>query len=209
MKSIEIPGTLRTELGSKHAARLRREDLVPCVIYGNGEPTHFSTPSKSFKILAYTPDAYIVKVNMGDKVIDCVMKDLQFHPVTDDIIHVDFVALVDGMPTQVELPVKLMGSSRGVRNGGVLKQSIRKLVVKALPENLPDSIDIDITELRIGQSIRVEEVKKEGDFEIMNAPSAVIVGVRTSRKAVAEEDEDEGAEGEAGAEASAEEAAEA
>ena len=191
MKSIEISAKLRTDLGTKYATRLRREGQVPCVIYGNGQSTHFSTDASSFRVLAYTPEAYIVKVNLGDRSVDCVMQDIQFHPVTDDIIHVDFRELVDGKATQMDIPLRLMGNARGVRNGGKLKQNLRKLVVKAMPADLPDSIDVDITNLRIGQSIKVEDVKPAGNFEFINSPGAVIVSIKTSRKAVADVDENE------------------
>ena len=196
MKSIEIEGSVRSDLGSKYAARLRKEGQVPCVIYGTGENTHFSTPKASFQTLAYTPDAYTDQVKADDKVDSCIMQDIQFHPVTDDIVHVDFIELMEGKMTQMEVPVRLNGSSRGVRNGGKLKQDLRKLIVKALPKNLPDAIEIDINELRIGESIRVEDVVAAGEFEIVNAANSVIVGVRTSRKAVDEEEEgEEAAEG--------------
>jgi large subunit ribosomal protein L25 len=204
MKSIEISGTLRTDLGTKYATRLRREGQVPCVIYGNGESTHFSTPTSSFRTLAYTPEAYIVQASVGDKTISCIMHEIQFHPVTDDIIHVDFIELVEGKLTQMEIPLRLLGSARGVRNGGKLKQNLRKLVVKALPKDLPDSIDIDITDLRIGQSIKVEDVKTTGNFELTNSPGAIIVSIKTSRKAVDETvDEDDAEEASTEAEAEA------
>ena len=166
--------------------------------------THFSTPKGSFQTLAYTPDAYTVQIKVDDKVVSCIMQDIQFHPVTDDIVHVDFIELVEGKMAQMEIPVRLSGSSRGVRNGGKLKQNLRKLIVKALPKNLPDAIEIDINELRIGESIRVEDVIAAGEYEIVNAANSVIVGVRTSRKAVDEEEE----EGEEGAEGGEEGAAE-
>ena len=211
MKSIEIEGSVRSDLGSKYAARLRKEGQVPCVIYGTGENTHFSTPKGSFQTLAYTPDAYTVQVKVDDKVVSCIMQDIQFHPVTDDIVHVDFIELMEGKMAQMEIPVRLSGSSRGVRNGGKLKQNLRKLIVKALPKNLPDAIEIDINELRIGESIRVEDVVAAGDYEIVNAANSVIVGVSTSRKAVNEEEEDgtEGAEaGEEGASEGSEDSSE-
>jgi large subunit ribosomal protein L25 len=190
MKSIEIKGTPRTDLGSKFATRLRNEGQVPCVVYGGQEPIHFYTDNKSFKVIAYTPDVYAVTINLGDRSVKAVMQDLQFHPVTDNILHADFIELVDGKAVQVDLPINLMGTARGVRNGGRLKQNMRKLTVKALPQDLPASIDINMEPLRIGQSIKVEDIKKAGNYEFMNSGGAVIVSIATSRKAVADVEED-------------------
>lgn len=203
MKSIEIQGNVRSDLGTKYAVRLRREGLVPCVIYGNGQSVHFSTPSGSFRTLAYTPEAFIVNVTVDGNTIACIMQDIQFHPVTDDIMHVDFIELVEGKMTQMEVPIRLNGNARGVRNGGKLKQNLRKLVVKALPKDLPDVIEIDITDLRIGQSVKVESVTPSGNFEFVTSENAVIVSIQTSRKAV-DEDEEEGEEGAEAGEATAE-----
>jgi len=195
MKSLEIKGAIRTDLGTKYAIRLRREGLVPCVVYGGEDPIHFSTNSTSFRTLAYTPDVYAVTINLeGSKSVKAVMTDIQFHPVTDAILHVDFMELVDGKAVQVDIPIALIGASRGVKNGGRLKQNLRKLAIKALPKNMPAHIEVDITELRIGFSIKVEDLSKSGDFEFINSGGAVIVSVATSRKVVAE-DEIEGAGG--------------
>lgn len=193
MKSLEIKGALRTELGTKHAIHLRREGQVPCVVYGGDAPIHFSADTAAFRTLAYTPDVYAVTINLGSQSVKAVMMDLQFHPVTDAILHVDFMELVDGKPVQVDIPISLMGVARGVRNGGRMKQNLRKLSVKALPMNLPANIEINISDLRIGQSIKVEDLKKTGDFEFINSGGAVIVSIATSRKVVADEEEDEDA----------------
>lgn len=208
MKTIEIQATPREILGSKEAGKLRKEGQVPCVIYGGEAPIHFSADERAFRDVVYTPDAVKVKVNLGNQSVEAVMQDIQFHPVSDKLLHIDFIQLVDGKAATMEVPVNLMGTSRGVRNGGKLKVVLRKLKVRALPGNLPSSIDIDITELRIGQSIRVGDVKPSG-FEVLNSPSAVVASVKTSRTAVADEEEEGGAEGEAAAEAPAEAAAEA
>lgn len=210
MKSLTLEGTIREELGSKSAKQLRRDGHVPCVIYGGEEPVHFSAPAGDFRNLVYTPEAYVTEVKLGDKTVKAVMRDIQFHPVTDDIEHIDFIQLVDGKAVAVEVPVNLIGNARGVRNGGKLKINIRKLKVKATEENLPESIDLNIENLRIGQSVKVGEVKKEG-FEVLNAENAVIVSIKTSRNAVDDTDEEEesaeeGAEAEATEEAPAAEA---
>ncbi len=210
MESIAIKGTVRTDLGTKYAKQLRREGQVPCVVYGGEETIHFSAPTLSFRDLVYTSTVYIAKIEVDGKEIEAVMQDIQFDPVTDAITHIDFIQLVDGKPVTVNAPVRLNGNARGVRNGGKLKQFMRTLRVKALPQDIPASIELDITDLRIGQSIRVSSVDAKG-FEILSAENAVIVTIKTARNAVdeEEEDEDEGAEGAAegeGAEAATEEA---
>lgn len=204
MKSITIEGTLRADLGSKFARQLRTDGNVPCVIYGGEEPVHFYAPEGDFRHLIYTPEAHIVEVKVDGKTIKAVMQDLQFHPVSDKLIHVDFIQLVDGKAVSMDIPVVLQGNARGVRNGGKLKMNLRKLRVKATEENLPESIVLDIENLRIGESVKVEEAPK-GPFEILNAASAVIVSIKTARNAVEDEEEEE--EGEEGTEEGAEEGA--
>lgn len=206
MKTIEIKATRREVLGSKEASKLRKEGQVPCVVYGGEAPIHFSADEREFRDVVYTPDAVKVKVNLGSESVEAVMQDIQFHPVSDALMHIDFIQLVNGKAATMEVPVNLVGTSRGVRAGGKMKIVLRKLNVKALPENLPAAIDLDITNLRIGQSIRVADVEAS-NFEVLNSPSAVIVSVKTSRTAVADEEE-EGAE-EAAAAPAEEAAAEA
>jgi large subunit ribosomal protein L25 len=142
----------------------------------------------------YTAEARKAAINLGDKTVEAVMQDIQFHPVTDKILHIDFIQLVDGKPVTIEVPLMLTGNARGVRNGGKLKHTLRKLSIRAVPANLPDSISLDITNLRIGQSVRVNEVPGDG-FEILNPGSAVVCSIKMARGAVAEADEtEEGAE---------------
>lgn len=194
MKTIAIEGTLREETGTKSAKQLRKQGLVPCVIYGGEETIHFSTPDVSFKDILFTPEVYKVEINMDGKTYAAVIRDVQFHPVTDDTEHVDFFQLLADKPIVLKVPVQLKGNARGVRNGGRLKVNLRKLRVKATPDNLPGSIDIDIENLRIGETIRVEDVDT-GDFEIMHEPFRAICLIQTARNAVEElEDEEEGDE---------------
>lgn len=202
MKSITIEGTQREELGSKSAKQLKRDGQVPCVIYGGDEPIHFYAEQGSFRDLVYTPQAYVVEVKVGDKTVKAVMQDIQFHPVSDLIEHIDFIQLIDGKAVSIDVPVNLIGNARGVRNGGRLKFNLRKLRVRATENNLPESIDINIENLRIGQSIRIDSLDHP-NFDILNAQSAVVVSIQTARNAVDEDDEEEG-EGEEGTEASAE-----
>lgn len=204
MKSVEIQGTLRTQTGSKYAQQERKAGNVPCIVYGGEAPIHFSAPELSFKGLIYTAEAKTAKIVVDGKTYEAVIQDAQFHPVTDRLLHVDFIELVEGKAATMDIPVVLSGQSRGVLNGGKLKSILRKLSVKALPGQFPDAIELDITPLRIGQSIRVSDVKPEG-WEILNADTAVIVTIKRARGAVDDDEEEE--EGAEGAEAAATEEA--
>jgi large subunit ribosomal protein L25 len=177
--------------------------MVPCVVYGGEKPLHFSAHELAFRDLVYTPNAHTVVVILEDgKKLQAIMQDIQFHPVTDKILHIDFYQLFADKELTMNIPVKLLGSSPGVRNGGRLLFRKRLLAIKALPDNLPDFFDIDITKLKIGDNITVESLLND-DFTILHPETTVVVQVKTARAAVEEvEDEDEeGVEGEEGAEA--------
>ncbi|MDX1333234.1 MAG: 50S ribosomal protein L25/general stress protein Ctc [Robiginitalea sp.] len=204
MKSITIKGSERESVGKKSSKALRNAGMVPCVVYGGDEPLHFSAEELSFKDLVYTPNAHTVVIELenGNKV-KAVMQDIQFHPVTDRILHVDFYQLFDDKPVTMKIPVRLQGNSPGVRNGGRLLFRKRKLVIRALPDNLPDFFNVDISKLKIGDLISVEGLKSD-DFTILHPDSTVVVQVKTARTAILVEEEDE--EGlEEGAEEGAEE----
>jgi large subunit ribosomal protein L25 len=204
MKSITIKGSERESVGKKSSKALRNAGMVPCVVYGGDEPLHFSAEELSFKDLVYTPNAHTVVIELenGNKV-KAVMQDIQFHPVTDRILHVDFYQLFDDKPVTMKIPVRLLGNSPGVRNGGRLLFRKRKLVIRALPDNLPDFFNVDISKLKIGDLISVEGLKSD-DFTILHPDSTVVVQVKTARTAIVVEEEDE--EGlEEGAEEGAEE----
>ena len=195
MKSVEINATEREDLGSKFARKLRREGNVPCVVYGGEKPVHFYANTLQFRDLVYTANARKAVIALGKQTIEAVVQDIQFHPVSDAILHIDFMQLIEGKLATIEIPITLSGNARGVKNGGKLKQSLRRLNVRALPGDLPDSIDIDVTDLRIGQSVRISDVKAE-KFEILNAESAVLCSIKMARGAAedeAEESEEEGA----------------
>jgi large subunit ribosomal protein L25 len=207
MKSVEIKGNVRTDVGSKYAKAERKAGNVPCVVYGGEAPIHFSAPVLAFKGLIYTAEAKTAKITIGDTSVEAVIQDMQFHPVTDQLMHIDFIQLVEGKPVTMNIPVVLNGQARGVLNGGKLKTILRQLSVRAIPGQFPDSIELNITELRIGKSIRVSDVTPSG-YEILNADTAVIVTVKKARGAMDDEDEDEEGAAEEGAEATAEAAAE-
>jgi large subunit ribosomal protein L25 len=201
MKSITIKGSERESVGKKATKALRNAGMVPCVVYGGEKPLHFSAPELSFRDLVYTGAAHTVKVDTGNGQVNAIMQDIQFHPVTDKILHIDFYQLFDDKEVTMYIPVRLQGNSPGVRNGGRLLFRKRKLSIKALPDNLPDFFDIDISELKIGDNITVESLLND-DFSILHPDTQVVVQVKTARAAIVEEVEDEegeGVEGEEGA----------
>ena len=207
MKSITINGSKRESVGKKAVRALRNADQVPCVLYGGeGKSTmHFAAPELEFSKLVYTPNAHTVEIAIeGGDTYDAVLQDIQFHPVTDRILHVDFYQLFEDKEISMEVPVHIIGTSKGVLNGGILRRNSRKLRVRALPKNLPDFLEADITPLKIGDKLFVTELKGE-DFEILHTDNTVVCQIKTARAAiVVDEDEDELEEGEEGAEATAE-----
>lgn len=212
MKSITINGLKRESVGKVATKALRNAGKVPCVVYGGDEPIHFSADELAFNKLVYTPDVHTVVVELGDgKKVNAVLQDIQFHPVTDRILHADFYQIFDDKEVMMEIPVRVVGNSRGVKNGGVLRIVNRRLRVKAIPENLPDFIEIDITEMKIGDIRTVASVMNDA-YKIMHEENRTILQVRTSRTAIADadddEDEDEGEDGTEGAAESADAPAE-
>jgi len=190
MKSISIKGSKRESVGKKATKALRNAGQVPCVIYGGDQPMHFSAPELAFKGLVYTPDAHTVDIELEGATYRAILQDIQFHPVTDRILHVDFYQIFDDKEVMMLIPVKFVGSSKGVLNGGVLRKNNRTLRVKALPDNLPDFIEADITNLKIGNKLYVTALENEA-YKFMHPDNTVVCQVRTSRNAVDVDDEDE------------------
>ena len=196
MKSITIQGQKRENVGKKSTKALRDAELVPCVVYGGEQPINFSTAEKSFKNLVYTPDAHTVVIELEGKKIDAVLQDIQFHPITDKILHADFYQLSADKPVVMEVPVRITGRAKGVLAGGVLRQSFRKLRLKAIPANLPDEIVVDVTPLKIGNKLYVGDIKND-QYTFLHPDNAVVVAVKMSRNAMknagamVEDDEDE------------------
>ena len=189
MKSIEIKGSLRTDLGKKSTRELRKNNGVPCVLYGvkkdeNGLPvaTHFSVTVDGLRNLVYTPNIYLVNLDIDGTVVTAIMKDIQFHPVKDNILHVDFLQVEENKPVVMEVPVQLEGLAEGVRAGGKLALQIRKLKVKANYNAIPERLVIDVTPLGLGKTIKVGELSYEG-LELMNAKDAVVCAVKLTRAA--------------------------
>ncbi|NNJ88260.1 MAG: 50S ribosomal protein L25/general stress protein Ctc [Eudoraea sp.] len=206
MKSITIKGSERESVGKKASKALRNAGKVPCVVYGGEKPLHFSADELAFRDLVYTPKAHTVVVELEDgNKLSAILQDIQFHPVTDKIIHIDFYQLFKDKELTMNIPVKLLGNSPGVRNGGRLLFRKRTLAIKALPDDLPDFFEIDISTLKIGDNITVESLLND-KFAILHPETTVVVQVKTARAAIViEEDEEgdeiegaEGAEGEEG-----------
>ena len=200
METIEIIGYKRANLGKKNSNKLREEGNVPCVVYGGDEQIHFHAPMILFRELVYTPGANFVKLNIEGIEKDVILQDIQFHPVSEVILHADFLELQDNKKVKMDIPVKIIGNSPGVQQGGKILIRIRKLSVMAYPKNMPEFVEVDISELQLGKSIKVEDILKE-QYEILNSPLVSIVSVNIPRvKIEIEEDEEEGEEGEEGAE---------
>lgn len=205
MKSVALSGNKRAERGSTNANSLRKEEKIPCVIYGGKENIHFTVNEIAFGKLVNTPEVFFIDLDVDGKTYKTIIQSVQYHPVTDRPIHVDFLEVFEDKAVTVKLPVKLTGNARGVINGGKLRMVTRKLKVNGLPSALPENIELDITDLKIGQSIKVGAINLDG-LRFLDAENAVVVAVKRSRVSVADEDEEE--EGEEGAEGT-EEGAEA
>ena len=192
MKSITINGSKRESVGKKATKALRNAGQVPCVLYGgDGEPVHFAAESLAFKDLVYTPDVHTVEIKLGNgDTYNAVLQDIQFHPVSDNILHVDFYQIFEDKAITMEIPVHTVGVARGVKNGGVLRYNLRRLKVKGLPGVLPDFIEADVTKLKIGQKLYVTAVASE-DYVIQHPDNTVICQVRTSRNIVALDDDED------------------
>jgi len=206
MKTVEIIGYKRANLGKSEAKRLRAEGNVPCVLYGGDEQIHFHAPMILFRDLVYTDRAHFVHLNIEGDEYQAIMQDIQFHPVSEVILHVDFLQLFEGKPIKMDIPVHFEGTSPGVTKGGTLIKKRRYLKIKSLPKNMPEYVEVHLETLDFGRSIKVEEIK-ENNFEILDpkiASVAVVEIPRALRGKSEEEEEREGEEMEEGAEAAAE-----
>ena len=189
MKTIQINAVNRGDFGKKATKAVRREGHIPCVLYGGGENVTFAIDVKAVKPLIYTPASYIVELNIDGKVEKAVMRDVQFHPVREEILHIDFYRVQDGKPVAIAIPVRLTGNAEGVKVGGKLALSARKLMVSGLEANLPDELVVDVTPLKVGQTIFVGDLQFEGLSFITPATTAVcaVRVTRASRGAAAQQ----------------------
>ena len=183
MKKAQLSGSVRANVGKKDAALTRNSGLVPCVVYGSGEQTHFSVKDIDIERIVFSPDVYQVELDIEGKKVTGVIRELQQHPLTGKVQHVDFLQLEDNRPVRVELPVRIVGSAKGVMSGGKLMQAYRRLRVIGLPADLPESITLNVTSLKIGKSIRVGNINIPG-VTILDPHASVVVSVRMARGAV-------------------------
>ncbi|QBZ97327.1 50S ribosomal protein L25/general stress protein Ctc [Flavobacterium sangjuense] len=183
MKSITIKGSQRESVGKVATKAVRNAGMVPCVIYGGKTPVHFAAEEKAFKSLVYTPNAHTVVIDLDGKTTNAVLQDIQFHPVSDRINHIDFFQLDDNKEIIMEVPVKVTGTSPGVLLGGVLNLNQRRLKVKALPKNLPDYVEANIAELQMGNKLYVTKLPTP-NFKLMHPDNTVVAQVKISRAAM-------------------------
>ena len=189
MKSVALSGNKREERGTAKSNLLRKEEKVPCVIYGGKENVHFTINEMKFNKIINTPEVYFIDLDVDGAKFKAIIKGVQFHPVTDRVLHVDFFEVAEDKKLTIKIPVKLTGRSKGVANGGNLKTPKTKLEVNGLPSAMPENIEIDITDLKIGMSVKVGDIDIPG-LTFLGADNAVVVGVQMSRAAV-EDDEEE------------------
>ena len=183
MKSITINGSERESVGKVSTKALRNAGMVPCVLYGGSQPVHFSAEEKAFKNLVYTPNAHTVAIELGSKKFNAILQDIQVHPVTDKILHLDFYELHDDKEVTIEVPVKITGVSPGVLLGGVLRLNQRRLKVKALPKNLPDFIEANISGMEMGNKLYVTKLVND-NYKLLHPDNTVVAQVRISRAAM-------------------------
>lgn len=186
MNTVTIEGHLRTEIGKKAARQLRSQDLVPGVIYGGPKDVTFAAPAKAFKPLVYTGEFQYALVKIGEDSYRCIIKDLQFHPVTEKLLHIDLLELVDDKKVVAELPIKFVGTSKGAKEGGKFVVKLKSVKVKTLPKFLKEFVEVDITHLDLNANLRVEDIKI-GDFEILNPKRIPIASVVMTRQLRQEE----------------------
>lgn len=182
MKTIDVKGTVRAELGKKATRDLRASGQVPCVVYGGESVIHFSAPVEAFRGLVYTPNVYIVNLEIDGKAMQAVLKDIQFHSVSDAIEHIDFLQVTEQKPIVMSLPVKLNGFAEGVKQGGKLVLKMRKIRVKGLISVFPDVLEIDVTNLGLGKAIKIQDLNFDG-IEIIEAKNVVVATVKMTRAA--------------------------
>lgn len=190
MNSVSLSGSLRENVGKKDAKKLRAQGLVPCVIYGNGREIRFYTEAKSFKTILFTPETYIIDFTIDGQVCRTILQDIQYHPLSDEVLHADFLEVTEEKPITVTLPVRTEGTSPGVMRGGKLKLRIPRLKVKGLIKDLPDFVIVNISELNVNQAIRVKDLAIENVTPLV-AANNIVCDVKAKKSAVTEEETEE------------------
>ncbi len=189
MRTVSMSGSLRGNVGKKDAKRLRKEGLVPCVLYGQKEQLHFFTQEKQFKDVIYTPKACFVELNIDGQKHTSLVQEVQYHPVSDSIMHVDFFEFANDKPVMLSIPLEVTGTSPGVLKGGKLQQKVRKVKVSALPDKMPEKVIVDITPLEINDAVRVKDIQS-ADYKIQLPENNVMVIVNPTRSVVEETPEE-------------------
>ena len=190
MNSVSLSGSLRENVGKKDAKKLRAHGLVPCVIYGNGREVRFYTDAKSFKTILFTPETYIIDFTIEGQVYRTILQDIQYHPLSDAVMHADFLEVTEEKPITVTLPVRTEGTSPGVMRGGKLKVRIPRLKVKGLIKDLPAFVMVNISELNVNQAIRVKDLTIENVTPLV-APNNIVCDVKAKKSAITEEETEE------------------
>ena len=203
MKTLEIIGYQRANLGKKESKQLREEGNVPCVLYGGDEQVHFYAPMILFRPLVYTDQAHFVILNIEGVEKRCILQDIQFHPVNEMIMHADFLELHAGKPVKMDIPVQLSGNAKGVSKGGKLMHKRHFLRLKALPKDMPDYIEVDVTDLDFGKSVKVKDVPT-GNYEVLDSDAISVAVIEIPRALRGKSDDEGGEEGEAETEEAAE-----
>lgn len=189
MKTVSLSGSPRGNVGKKDAKKARKEGMVPCVLYGGKEQIHFVMEEKAFKPILFTPDAYLIKLNIDGKTYETILRDVQYHPVTDSLLHADFYEITPGKPIKIAVPIKIVGISQGVLRGGKLIRKFHKFMVKGLVEHIPEHIEVDITPLDIADVFKISDLKVS-NIEFLDPQSALVATVRTSRTLATPEEEE-------------------
>lgn len=182
MQTLVLEGSKRTDLGKKATRALRVNEQIPCVLYNGKENVHFAVTVAAVRPLIYTPNVYIVELNIDGQKVLAIKKDIQFHPVTDETLHIDFLPVTEDKAIVMEIPVKVQGLAEGVKQGGKLIQEMRYLKVRGVYTKFPDTLDVDVTELVLGKTIQVKDLNFE-NIEILNSPGAVVAAVKLTRAA--------------------------
>ena len=193
MKTVEIIGYQRANLGKTESKRLRGESFVPCVVYGGKEQIHFSAPMILFRDVVYTPEARFVELNIEGEIKKAILKDIQFHPVSEVILHADFLELFDDKPIKMSIPVVTQGIAPGIQTGGRLIMKMPRLMIKSLPKDMPESINVDISKLELGKTIKVGDLAPQ-EYEVLTNPLVSICSVDVPRAMKGNTEEEEAAE---------------
>jgi large subunit ribosomal protein L25 len=182
MKTLQLNGTLRPDFGKKATKSIRKEGAVPCVLYGGQDVVHFQLQEKDTNALIYSPDIFVVELNIEGKKFMSILKDSQYHPVKDNVLHLDFMEVFESKPITMDVPVRLSGLAQGVKEGGKLSQELRKLKVKGFYSNIPEFLNVDVTNLGLGKTMQVGKLSFEG-IEIVTAKQAIVCAVKLTRVA--------------------------